>query len=122
MGSTAFTLTQITCGGTSEDGHDEVIILYQPDAGIAHLFPAGRNAHSMDDGSDKTWSNINLRMEFENDCLVSLYDQDSSLDPKLADYLVSYDYTPDSMPSSVTLKNPNGAEYTLTIGSVSVTK
>jgi len=120
MGNTAFTLTQISCAGTSESGHDEVMILYQSDAGIAHLFPAGRDAHSMDGGS--TWSNINLRMEFVNDCLVSLYDQDSSLDPKLADYLVSYDYTPDSMPSSVTLSNPNGAKYTLTIGSVSITK
>ena len=123
MGNTAFTLTQITCNGTSESGHDEVMILYQSDAGMAHLFPAGRDAHSMaDDGADKIWSNINLRMEFVNDCLVTLYDQDSSLDPKLADYLVSYDYTPDSMPSSVTLSNPNGASYTLTIGSVSITK
>lgn len=120
MGSTAFTLTQISCSGTSESGHDEVMILYQSDAGMAHLFPAGRDAVSMDNGS--TWSNINLRMEFTNDCLVTLYDQDSSLDPKLADYLVSYDYTPDSMPSSVTLSNPNGAKYTLTIGSVSITK
>ena len=120
MGTTAFTLNTISCQGTSESGHDEVMILYQADAGIAHLFPAGRDAHSMDSGS--TWSNINLRMEFENDCLISLYDQDSSLDPKLADYLVSYDYTPDSMPSSVTLSNPNGAKYTLSIGSVSITK
>lgn len=120
MGNTAFTLTQISCNGTSESGHDEIMILYQSDAGMAHLFPAGRQAHSMDSGS--TWSNINLRMEFVNDCLVTLYDQDSSLDPKLADYLVSYDYTPDSMPSSVTLTNPNGAKYTLTIGSVSITK
>lgn len=120
MGTTAFTLTQITCGGTSESGHDEVMILYQADAGIAHLFPAGRAAQSMTNGN--VWSNINLPMTFENDCLVSLYDQDSSLDPKLADYLISYDYTPDSMPSSVTISNPNGAKYTLTIGSVSVTK
>ncbi len=122
MGTTAFTLNQITCGGTSESGHDEVIILYQSDAGIAHLFPAGRDAHSMDDGSDKTWSNINLRLEFENDCLVTLYDQDSSLDPKLADYLVSYDYTPDSLPTNVTLSNPNGAKYTLNITNVTITK
>lgn len=122
MGTTAFTLTQITCGGTSETGHDEVMILYQSDAGMAHLFPAGREAHSMDTGSDKTWSNINLRMEFVNDCLVTLYDQDASLDPKLADYLVSYDYTPDSMPGSVTLTNPNGAKYTLTISNVTINK
>jgi hypothetical protein len=120
MGNTAFTLTQITCGDTSESGHDEVMILYQSDAGIAHLFPAGRDATSMDKGS--SWTDVNLRMAFENDCLVTLYDQDSTLDPKLADYLVSYDYTPDSMPSSVTLSNPNGAKYTLTIGSVSITK
>lgn len=122
MGSTAFTLNQITCGGTSESGHDEVIILWQSDAGMGHLFPAGRNAHSMDDGGDKTWSNIGLDLEFENDCLVTLYDQDSSLDPKLADYLVSYDYQPDSMPSSVTLSNPNGAKYTLSITNVRITK
>jgi hypothetical protein len=119
MGTTAFTLTQITCDGTSESGHDEVMILYQSDAGIAHLFPAGRDAQSMDDGT--TWSSINLNMEFVNDCLVTLYDQDSSLDPKLADYLVSYDYTPDSMPTNVTLKNPNGAKYTLTISNVTIT-
>ncbi len=120
MGTTTFTLNTITCGGTSESGHDEVMILYQSDAGMAHLFPAGRDAHSMAKGD--TWSSVNLTMTFENDCLVSLYDQDSSLDPKLADYLVSYDYTPDSLPSSVTLSNPNGAKYTLSIGSVSITK
>lgn len=120
MGSTTFTLTQIACGGTSESGHDEVMILYQSDAGMAHLYPAGRAAHSMDKGS--TWSNINLTMTFENDCLVTLYDQDSGLDPKLADYLVSYDYTPDSLPSSVTISNPSGAKYTLSIGSVSIHK
>ncbi|MEA2488287.1 MAG: hypothetical protein QOH21_79 [Acidobacteriota bacterium] len=120
MGTTAFTLNEIDCGGTSESGHDEIMILYQSDAGMAHLFPAGRDAHSMAKGD--TWTNINLRMEFGNDCLVTLYDQDSSLDPKLADYLVSNDYTPDSMPSTITLSNPNGAKYTLKIGSVSVTK
>jgi hypothetical protein len=122
MGNASVTLNQITCQGTSESGHDEVMILYQSDAGMAHLFPAGRQAHSMDDGSDKTWSNINLKLEFVNDCLVTLYDQDSSLDPKLADYLVSYDYTPDSIPASVTLSNPNGAKYTLTISSWSISK
>jgi hypothetical protein len=122
MGTTAFTLTQITCQGTSESGHDEVMILYQSDAGMAHLYPAGRAAVSMDDGSDNTWSNINLRMEFVNDCLVTLYDQDSTLDPKLADYLVSKDYTPDSMPASIAITNPSGAKYTLYIGSVSITK
>lgn len=120
MGTTAFTLTQITCGGTSESGHDEIMILYQSDAGIPALFPEGRDAHSME--KDDVWSSIDLDMKFVNDCLVTLYDQDSSLDPKLADYLVSYDYTPDSMPSSVTLSNPNGAKYTLTIGNVVITK
>lgn len=120
MGNTAFTLTQISCAGTSESGHDEVMILWQADAGIAHLYPAGRAAVSMEDGD--TWSSVNLQMSFVNDCLVSLYDQDSSLDPKLADYLVSYDYTPDSMPTNVTLTNPNGAKYTLTISNVSITK
>lgn len=120
MGTTSFTLTEIACGGTSESGHDEVMILYQSDAGIPALFPAGRDAHSMANGD--TWTNINLDMKFVNDCLVTLYDQDSSLDPKLADYLVSYDYTPDSMPSSVTLSNPNGAKYTLSISNVVITK
>ena len=120
MGTTSFTLTQIACGGTSETGHDEVMILYQSDAGIPNLFPAGRDAHSMAKGD--TWTNIGLNMKFVNDCLVTLYDQDSSLDPKLADYLVSYDYTPDSLPSSITLSNPSGAKYTLSIGNVVITK
>ena len=120
MGTTAFTLNTITCHGTSESGHDEVMILWQPDAGIAHLFPAGRAAHSMASGD--TWSNINLRMEFVNDCLVSLYDQDSTLDPKLADYLCSYDYQPDYLPDSVTCSNPSGASYTLGISDVVITK
>jgi len=120
MGNTTVTLNKITCQGTSESGHDEVIILYQSDAGMAHLYPAGRAAQSMDDGSDNTWD-INLTVDFVNDCLVTLYDQDSSLDPKLADYLVSYDYTPDSIPASVTLSNPNGAKYTLSISTWSQT-
>lgn len=120
MGTTAFTLNQIKCNSTSESGHDEIMILWQSDAGRAHLFPAGRAAHSMEDGD--VWSNINLRMEFENDCLVTLYDQDVSFDPLLTDYLVSWDYQPDSMPGDVGLGNPNGANYTLYISNVVYTK
>jgi hypothetical protein len=111
-GTITLTLNSITCNGTSED-HDEVFIVWQPDATFPHRFPVQiGEGHSM--GSGDTWP-VNQTMSFTRDVLITLYDHDESATDRRSDYLVSYDYTPADLPSSVTLRNTNGADYTLNI-------
>jgi hypothetical protein len=111
-GTITLTLSSITCNGASEN-HDEVFIVWQPDASFPHRFPVEiGDSQSMNSGD--TWP-VNQTMSFTRDLLITLYDHDESESDRRSDYLVSYDYTPADLPSSVTLQNPNGANYTLNI-------
>ncbi|ROZ69015.1 hypothetical protein [Ramlibacter sp. WS9] len=110
----SITLDSVTCVATSAGPTaDEVYIVYQADAGIPRHVPRRFTApHSM--GNGETW-NVGQEMEFNRDLLVTLYDHDESLTDTRSDFLVSYDYTPDSLPGSVTVSNNDGAQYTLKI-------
>lgn len=114
MSSITVTLDSITCHGVSEGNHhDEVYVVYQPDAGFALHIPFNPLHHqSMAPGD--VWT-IGQSMTFTRDLLITLYDQDESLLPALSDYLVSWDYTADAIPQTVTVSNPNGASYTLSV-------
>ncbi|HEX6084024.1 MAG TPA: hypothetical protein VF266_05835 [Thermoanaerobaculia bacterium] len=114
MSSITVTLDSITCHGVSEGSHhDEVYVVYQPDAGFPHRIPRNPLNHQSMQGGD-VWT-IGQSMTFTRDLLITLYDQDESFLPALSDYLVSWDYTADAIPQTVSLTNPNGASYTLSV-------
>lgn len=88
-------------------------MIYQADAGVPYRIPERRHGvHPMQ--AHQTWS-IGQTMTFTRDLLITLYDQDFKYMPGWADYLVSFDYTPDALPPSVTLSNADGANYTINI-------
>jgi hypothetical protein len=118
MRSITVTLDSITCNGASEGNHhDEVYVVYQADAGFPHRIPRNPLHHHSMLGGD-VWT-VGQTMTFTRDLMITLYDQDLSFLPALSDYLVSWDYTADSVPPTVSISNPNGANYTLNV-SVSV--
>lgn len=108
------TLTSIVCNHPSEDvDGDEVYVIYQADAGVPYRIPGRRDGiHQMQ--AHQSWT-INQAMTFSRDLLITLYDQDFKYMPSWADYLCSWDYTPDALPPSVTLSNADGANYTINI-------
>lgn len=109
-------ITSISCYKTSESGHDELYLLCQPDAGFVKRYPS-KLASSVSIKKDERWNIKDFYLEFENEVLVTLWDQDLPYDPALATYLVSYDYTKENVDASksVGIKNPNGAEYKIEI-------
>lgn len=111
-------ITGIYCYNSSEHGHDEVYVISQADAGFAHRYPSQLATYvSLKKGHVWHPQNPDLILEFENEVLVTLWDQDLSYDPALATYLISYDYTKDNVAksTSVGIKNPNGGEYKIEI-------
>lgn len=114
MRSISVTLDSITCNGVSEGNHhDEVYVVYQADAGLPHRIPINPLDHHSMLGGD-VWS-VGQTMSFTRDLLITLYDQDESFLPALSDYLISWDYTADAIPQTMTVSNPNGASYTLSV-------
>lgn len=114
MSKSKIQITKIHCKHNSEAGKDEVYLVCQADAGIPiryHLSP--KDTVSMDDGDDWTITDPNLILPFEYEVLVTLWDQDLSFDPNLATYLQSHDFRPGSGSGSISLSNPNDAEYTI---------
>lgn len=114
-------ITNIYCYGTSEAGHDEVYLLCQADAGFMSRYPSKLGSYMPLSKGDK-WhlAKPNLYLEFENDLLITLWDQDLKYDPSVATYLISYDYNRDNLAQSksIRIKNPNGAEYQIDINLV----
>ncbi|WP_160810759.1 hypothetical protein [Nitrosomonas sp. HPC101] len=105
--STTIELTTIKCNHTSELGSDEVYIKYSIDNGREQRFPAN-GWHSLSSGD--TWDNVSLGLTFKDSVLIQLFDRDTFGD----DSLGSHTYFPgDSQPETVTVKNPNGADYSL---------
>ncbi len=120
--STKIQITSIECNGTSESGNDEVYVIYQADAGYPARYPPA-NYQRMNTDADpdndvvQTWSPPDLIMDFTNEVLVTLWDQDvRGTDPT---FLMNQDYTADNIPSSVSMHNHNGAEYTINVSVVS---
>lgn len=112
--SITITLVSVKCEATSGgSGADEVYVVYQPDAGIPIHIPR-RFEEPQTMNVNDTWQ-INQEMTFNRDLLITLYDHDGAITDTFSDYLVSYDYTPNSLPSSVTISNNDGARYTLNI-------
>lgn len=112
--TTTITLNSVTCNQTSGgSGADEVYLVYQADAGLPHHVPR-RFTKPQTMNAGQTWQ-VNQVMSFERDLLVTLYDHDGLITDTFSDYLVSYDYTPNSLPTSVTLSNNDRAQYTLKI-------
>jgi hypothetical protein len=109
-------ITSISCYNTSENGHDELYLLCQPDGGFDVRYPS-KLGSSESVKKDIRWNLKDFYLEFENEVLVTLWDMDLTFDPALATYLVSYDYTRDNLSKSqsVGIKNPNGAEYKIDI-------
>ena len=110
-------ITSIQCYGTSEAGNDEVYIYYQADAGLPVRYPTTsyqRMSTSADSSDDvvQTW-NIDLVLDFDNEVLVTLWDQDLEGDNNVSEFLVNCDYTSSNPPASYNMKNHNGANYTL---------
>ena len=113
MSKSSIQITSIHCHDTSESGHDEVYLVCQADAGFPIRYPAKfADAHSMASGD--TWTlDPPLTLHFKNEVLVTLWDQDISYDPNVATFLQCNDFRPGSGSGSVTLTNPNDADYTV---------
>lgn len=111
MNAISVTLQSIQCHSTSEGSGDELFVVYQPDALFPRRIPGGSlKHHDIDDG--QTWT-LNQPITFTRDLMVTVYDQDPSKLPSLADYLFSVGYKNSSIPPSVTMANVNGANYTI---------
>jgi hypothetical protein len=99
-------LNNIHCNSKSESGHDEVYIKYSLDGGTFYRFPK-KGYQPMAPGDD--WD-PELPLTFSSSAVVSLYDSDFGKD----DFLGSHTYYPDDpQPETVTVSNPNGANYSL---------
>ncbi len=113
------TVTKITCQGTSDgiNANDEVVIIYQADAGIPMRWTDGQKYQRMNTTSDSdkdvvsTWT-TNLSLDFDHEVLVTLWDHDTP-DPNNSEYLISIDYRQGYVPSSYQMSNHNGAKYTI---------
>lgn len=113
MTSVSITLTSIQCLHTSESGNDAVQIVAQADAGLAMRLPSGwTKSYNMDKNQTQL---IGQPFTFERDLLITLYDNDISMDHALNDYMISYCYTPNNLPASFTMSNASGAKYTINI-------
>jgi hypothetical protein len=110
-------ITAIACNGTSEDGNDEVYIIYQPDAGLPVRYPATscqRMNISADPDNDvvQRWD-FDLTLDFDYEVLVTLWDQDVMGMNNVSTFLINHDYTAGAPPASVSMSNNNGANYTI---------
>ncbi|MBA3879350.1 MAG: hypothetical protein C0500_06515 [Sphingobium sp.] len=112
------TVTSINCKNTSETPHnDEVFIIYQADAGIPVRFPATsyqRMNTSADSANDvvSTWT-TNLKLEFDHEVLVTLWDEDSKADLNKPTFLANVEYRADYFTSSWDMPNHNDAHYVI---------
>ncbi len=106
----AVVITKISCHGQSESGHDEVYLTYQADGSFVSHFPDYGDYKSMNDGDD--WY-PNLTLEFDNEVLLCLWDQDLKYVPSVATFLQCQVFVPEDRgyKNEVKLKNPNGADY-----------
>jgi hypothetical protein len=112
-------ITKITCQGTSDlgDYNDEVVIIYQADAGVPLRYPIEQTYQRMNTSADpsndvvSTWY-PNLTLDFDYDALVTLWDHDDPI-PSSSDYLISVDFWSDHLPTTWQMSNNNGANYTI---------
>lgn len=105
-------ITSIYCEETSELNTDELFLVCQADGLLPWRIPSKINdSHHMEKG--KTWVLDNLILNFHFEVLVTLWDHDLNYDPNLLTYLQSTDFEPGSGSGSRTLKNWNGAVYTV---------
>lgn len=110
-------ITSIACNGTSEDGNDEVYIIYQADAGLPVRYPATsyqRMNTTADSANDvvQRWY-FTLELDFDYEVLVTLWDQDLVGANNVSTFLINHDYTAGTPPASVSMSNNNGANYTI---------
>ena len=105
-------ITSIHCEEASESSTDELFLVCQADGLLPWRIPAEINeSHHMQKGD--TWHLENVILNFHFEVLVILWDHDLNYDPNLLTYLQSTDFVPDSGTGSRTLKNWNGAVYTI---------
>lgn len=111
------TVSKVTCQSTSEDGNDEVVIIYQADGGVPMRWADGQKYQRMNPNPNtsnnevSTWT-TNLSLDFDHEVLVTLWDHDDPI-PSNSEYLISVDYRPGNVPASFTMSNNNGAKYTI---------
>ncbi|WP_298711537.1 hypothetical protein [Chitinophaga sp.] len=108
-------ITSIRCNATSESGitdGDEVYLVCQADGGLPIRVPGKLNSSTNMEKGD-VWEPADLVLNFTYEVLVTLWDHDLNYDPNLASYLQSTDFEPGSGSGSRTLKNHNGADYTV---------
>lgn len=120
-------ITSIVCEATADTGgnNDEVFVIWQADGGVPVRYPATgpQNMNSTaSSNAVSTWNipSKDLRLIFEKEAVVTLWDSQHSLDPSSAIYLMSYEYTaPGINPgypasaTSYTMSNHNGGKYTI---------
>lgn len=121
-------LTSIICYATSENGlieeyNDEVFVIYQSDAGIPVRYPTTgyqRMNPTADPTNDvvQTWNISDLEISFENEVLITLWDNDSPTgELNEPTFLINKDYRSDNYMDllSFNMKNRNNANYTINI-------
>src|SRR4051812_33023631 len=108
MSTTQIQITKIECIQVSEANSDEVYLICQADGGVPIPYPPGimklkSNPQSMSNG--ETWPSDPplappLKLSFEYEVLVTLWDSDVDDDPTVASFLGSQDFTPADFASS----------------------
>ncbi|MCC6725363.1 MAG: hypothetical protein IT258_12725 [Saprospiraceae bacterium] len=121
----AINLMNIICNKSSEKS-DELYVHIQADAGIAVRIPDELGYVSMGQGSQMNFANNGsgaagsyITAYFDYELLVMLWDQDFKRDPNAATFLGNFEFVPGSYATSesdnfqLTIKNEDGAEYTI---------
>lgn len=105
-------ITSIYCEETSEFSSDELFLVCQADGLLPWRIPAKINeSFPMDKKTSLPFDNLILNFHYE--VLVTLWDHDLNYDPNLLTYLQSTDFEPGTGSGSRTLKNWDGAVYTI---------
>lgn len=102
MSKTQIQITKIECLQVSEPFGDNVYLICQADGGVPIPYPPGimklkSDPHHM--SNNETWPSDPplsppLKLSFEYEVLVTLWDSDVDDDPTVASFLGSQDFTP----------------------------
>jgi hypothetical protein len=116
----------IKCLGVADSGtndNNEVFLSYQSDAGEQLRYPPSpRSTQTMSSSGNNVWNlnNPPLIIDFVNETLLTLWDQDNRKLPGASDYLGSNQYRSTggaitgAQPFTKTVGNISGASYQIT--------
>lgn len=96
MGKYKVSIDKIVCLESADpNGHDEVWLLAQGDAGTPNRYPQAATAtYSMNSSGESTWMiDGDFTFEFDRSAILTLYEQDLKLDISTTDLLGNARFT-----------------------------